>query len=77
MAKKVTKYVYFFGNGAEKCKPLLQSPNAHFVDDIFLSAEFMGTLAMQAKPLQDMAYFEPFYLKDFNAMPSHVKGLNG
>ncbi len=71
----VNRPVYFFGNGAEKCKPLLQSPNAHFVDDIFLSAEFMGALAMQAKPLQDMAYFEPFYLKDFNAMPSHVKGL--
>ncbi len=63
-------HVVFFGNGAEKCKKAIQSPNAQFIDDILCSAEHMVELsykAYQNKQFEDVAYFEPFYLKDFIA----------
>lgn len=61
-------YVVFFGNGAEKCKKVLSSPNALFVSDVEASAKYMCNLAWQLynkKQFEDVAYFEPFYLKDF------------
>jgi tRNA threonylcarbamoyladenosine biosynthesis protein TsaB len=61
--------LYFFGDGAEKCKPLLaQNPNAIFVDNIFCSAASLVTLAdkkFSQKEFVDVALFEPFYLKEF------------
>lgn len=62
--------VYFFGNGAEKCKAKLIHPNAHFIDNINPLAANMFPLAEKAIALQDfkdVAYFEPFYLKEFVA----------
>ena len=62
--------VYFFGNGAEKCKDIIQHNNAFFVDDIAPSAIYMTTIAFNKfsmKEFENMAYFEPFYLKDFIA----------
>jgi tRNA threonylcarbamoyladenosine biosynthesis protein TsaB len=69
--------IYFFGNGAEKCQSVITSPNAHFIADIVPQAQYMGALAEQAISLdvKQMAYFEPFYLKDFVPAPSHIKGL--
>ncbi len=62
--------VYFFGNGAEKCKETIKHPNARFIDNIDLSAKYMATIAEQKyknRQFEDLAYFEPFYLKDFIA----------
>ncbi|MBN2262868.1 MAG: tRNA (adenosine(37)-N6)-threonylcarbamoyltransferase complex dimerization subunit type 1 TsaB [Prolixibacteraceae bacterium] len=64
------RYLFFFGNGAEKCKAVIQSENAIFVENIIASASNMATLAeecFQKKEFADVAYFEPFYLKDFIA----------
>lgn len=60
--------VYFFGDGASKCKDILTHPNARFIDGILPSAKHMGDLAQRRfikKEFEDLAYFEPFYLKDF------------
>lgn len=60
--------VVFFGNGSGKCKSVVCSGNAVFVDDIVASAAHMADLAWEAytkKQFEDVAYFEPFYLKDF------------
>jgi tRNA threonylcarbamoyladenosine biosynthesis protein TsaB len=60
--------VYFFGNGAEKCKTTITHSNAHFIDDVTPLAENMISFAEQAfskKKFVDVAYFEPFYLKEF------------
>lgn len=64
------KKIYFFGNGASKCKEVLTHPNANFIDDIFPSAEWMGEMAFDLfskKKFEDVADFEPLYLKDFVA----------
>lgn len=62
--------IYFFGNGAQKCEGTIQRPNCHFLKDIVPLAKNMLPLAMQAirdEKIEDVAYFEPFYLKDFIA----------
>lgn len=62
--------VYFFGNGSEKCKDTIKHPNAIFINNISNSALNMITLAHKAfnnQSFEDVAYFEPFYLKDFVA----------
>jgi tRNA threonylcarbamoyladenosine biosynthesis protein TsaB len=62
--------VYFMGNGAAKCKTVISHPNAFFIDDVHCSAKGMFKLAIDAfeqKRFEDVAYFEPFYLKDFVA----------
>ncbi len=64
--------VYFVGTGVEKTKTLIQHPNAYF-DSQLPSAEQMCRLSFnkfKAKNFEDLAYFEPFYLKDFIAIPS-------
>lgn len=70
--------IYFFGNGAEKCRTIIQFDHAKFIDNIVPQAKYMGALAEQATQLdiKQMAYYEPFYLKEFVAAPSHIKGLN-
>lgn len=62
--------VYFLGNGAEKCKSVLTHPNAHFIENIYPLAENMIELANKAfesNKFVDTAYYEPFYLKEFQA----------
>lgn len=62
--------VVFFGNGAAKCEKSLQSPNAQFIDGVICSANNMVELSYQSfknNQFEDVAYFEPFYLKDFIA----------
>jgi tRNA threonylcarbamoyladenosine biosynthesis protein TsaB len=71
--------VYFFGDGAEKCKETLsQRPEWNLHTGFVNSAEHMARLATeyyQASRFEDVAYFEPFYLKDFVAGKPNVKGL--
>ncbi|MBL4746256.1 MAG: tRNA (adenosine(37)-N6)-threonylcarbamoyltransferase complex dimerization subunit type 1 TsaB [Flavobacteriaceae bacterium] len=60
--------VTFIGDGAEKCKTMITHPNAIFVDNAFPSAQEMASLSFekyQKSDTEDVAYFEPFYLKDF------------
>lgn len=61
----------FFGDGAAKCKDVLsKNENVVFIDNAFPSAKNMISLSEQAfanKQFEDVAYFEPFYLKDFVA----------
>lgn len=62
--------VAFYGNGASKCKDIIKNANALFIDDIYPSAKYMAPLAQKAfdnNEFRDVAYFEPFYLKDFVA----------
>lgn len=60
--------VYFLGDGAEKCKDIITHKNAIFLDGYFPSAKQMTALShekYQNNDFEDVAYFEPFYLKDF------------
>ncbi len=60
--------VYFIGSGVDKTMQTVQNANAHFMHDHALSALFMGLLAheaFEAGEFADLAYFEPFYLKEF------------
>jgi tRNA threonylcarbamoyladenosine biosynthesis protein TsaB len=60
--------IYFFGDGSAKCRSKISHSNAIFVDGINPSAKFMIPLAEKyflEKKFEDVAYFEPFYLKDF------------
>lgn len=60
--------VYFIGNGVEKTKDLIAHPNAIFVEGKLPSAENMSALAFskyKKGDFEDVAYFEPYYLKDF------------
>jgi tRNA threonylcarbamoyladenosine biosynthesis protein TsaB len=62
--------ICFCGNGAEKCSAILQNQNFSFDEEIFPSAEYMGEfseLKYNNKDFADLAYFEPYYLKDFVA----------
>ena len=70
--------VTFFGNGADKFQPIMTHPNARFISGIVPDAAFMGTLAETAfahEAFADIAYWTPFYLKDFEAKVSIIKGL--
>lgn len=62
--------VLFFGNGSAKCRDAITHPNAIFLNGIITSAENMVPLAehdFQSQKFVDVAYYEPFYLKDFVA----------
>lgn len=62
--------VYFFGNGAAKCQSVIDHPNARFIDDVEPLARWMFPLAERrffTEKFEDVAYFVPFYLKDFVA----------
>jgi tRNA threonylcarbamoyladenosine biosynthesis protein TsaB len=76
------KDVFYFGDGAGKCQELLESEYWHFVPDIVPEAAHMMQLAQDyfaagkaCASAQQLAYYEPFYLKEFVAAKSHVKGL--
>ena len=62
--------VYFFGNGSTKCKDLIHSSNAHFIDGIHPLAKNMCPLAEKyfvMEEFADVGYIEPMYLKEFMA----------
>ncbi|CAM1334225.1 tRNA (adenosine(37)-N6)-threonylcarbamoyltransferase complex dimerization subunit type 1 TsaB [Tenacibaculum aestuariivivum] len=68
--------VYFLGDGAAKCKEILLHDNAIFIEDKFPSAKQMALLSYnkyKKNDIEDVAYFEPFYLKDFIAIPEKKK----
>lgn len=74
------KKILFFGNGAVKCSQIINHPNAFFVDDFTPSAQFMIPLALEAfehQTFEDVAYFEPYYLKDFVATVSRKNLIPG
>jgi len=70
--------VYYFGDGAAKCAKVFTKPNWHFIPDIVPEAQYMGRLAEERLAIsgERIAYYEPYYLKEFIAAPSHVKGLS-
>lgn len=73
------KKVLFFGNGASKCQKVITHPSALFLPEIHTSAQFMCNLAWKAfqnEQYADLAYFEPFYLKDFIAGTPKKNMLN-
>jgi tRNA threonylcarbamoyladenosine biosynthesis protein TsaB len=62
--------VLFIGDGAAKCQSVITHPNAIFRADILPSAQGMFALAerkLATGEIEDVAYFEPYYLKDFVA----------
>ena len=71
--------VLFAGDGSNKCKNLLaKNKNAHFLDNFNPSAKFMVEIAEKKfnnSEFENLAYFEPFYLKDFVSGIPKVKGL--
>lgn len=71
--------LWLFGDGAPKLSKLFENqPNIHIIDGFKPSAAYMKVLAeraLQQQQFVDVAYFEPFYLKDFIAGKPHVKGL--
>lgn len=65
--------IYFMGNGADKCAEVIQHPNAHFIKGIVPRAKNMvplAEMAMAREEFEDVAYFEPYYLKEFVATKS-------
>ena len=68
--------VYFFGNGAQKCMETINHPNAHLIEGIEPLAKWMQPLAERRylnEQFEDVAYFVPYYLKDFIAkMPKKI-----
>ena len=69
--------VYYFGDGAEKCARIFTKPNWHYLPEIVPEARYMGQMGNHQLPItnQQIAYYEPYYLKEFVAAQSHVKGL--
>lgn len=66
------KKIVFIGDGVEKSQSVLKLPNAEFKLDVHPSGEWMMELAEEKfsqKDFEDVAYFEPFYLKEFLAGP--------
>ena len=64
------KEIIFFGSGADKCKTIIRSSNAFFIENIYPLAENMideAEKSFMRKSFVDVAYFEPFYLKEFQA----------
>jgi tRNA threonylcarbamoyladenosine biosynthesis protein TsaB len=69
-------HICFFGNGAEKCREVLDHSNAHFIEGIRPSAAHMVIPAFnryRERKFEDVAYFEPFYLKEFVATKPRKK----
>ncbi|MDQ0592235.1 tRNA threonylcarbamoyladenosine biosynthesis protein TsaB [Chryseobacterium ginsenosidimutans] len=65
------KKVIFVGDGAKKAKEILQLPSAEFNETIYPSAQYLIKKSLEKidkKEFEDIAYFEPFYLKDFHGV---------
>ena len=68
--------VYFVGDAVDKLKTILNHPNAIFIENHFPSSKEMGLLSYEKftdNIFEDVAYFEPFYLKDFIVIKSTKK----
>ena len=62
------KTIYFFGNGADKCRDIINHPNAKFMEGINSSAVQLGEMAFPkygTREFEDLSSFEPHYLKEF------------
>lgn len=77
---KKDHHLYLFGDGANKCADLFANDEKiTVIKDFYCSAKYMNTIAQQKlnnKDFVDVAYFEPFYLKDFVPGTPTVKGLH-
>lgn len=65
------KKILFVGDGAKKAKEILQLPDAEFNEDIYPSAQYLVKKTLEKiknKDFEDIAYFEPFYLKEFHGV---------
>lgn len=65
------KKILFVGDGAAKTKEIIQLPNAEYNEKIYPSAQYLikNTLKkIEEKDFEDIAYFEPFYLKNFHGV---------
>jgi tRNA threonylcarbamoyladenosine biosynthesis protein TsaB len=63
-----SKKIIFFGDGSSKCREHIGRKNVYFEEDFSISASYMQIPAYHAinkSHFEDVAYFEPFYLKDF------------
>ena len=68
--------VYFLGDGVQKCKEIIKHKNAVFMDEKFPSSKEMAQLSFdkyKISNIENVAYFEPFYLKDFIVIPEKKK----
>ena len=68
MSLPESKRIIFFGDGASKCRDIIKRADSEFVNDFVMSASHMhipAYRALESKQFEDVAYFEPFYLKDF------------
>lgn len=66
---KTGKEICFFGDGMQKCQSILENiPGSSFIENIYPSAKALSALSFKKfteKQFENVAYFEPFYLKDF------------
>jgi tRNA threonylcarbamoyladenosine biosynthesis protein TsaB len=63
-----SKKIIFFGDGSAKCRELIRRKNVYYAEDFRISASYMKKPVFEAinkNHFEDVAYFEPFYLKDF------------
>ncbi len=63
-----SKSIIFFGDGSAKCRQYIRRKNVYFAEDFRISASYMQIpvyKALNSDHFEDVAYFEPFYLKDF------------
>jgi tRNA threonylcarbamoyladenosine biosynthesis protein TsaB len=70
------KKLLIFGDGAEKSKNVI--PHAEYIPNVYPTAKTIGIIAeekFEKQDFEDIAYFEPFYLKDFIAAKPKVKGF--
>lgn len=70
--------IYYFGDGADKCRYILRHERMIFLEGVYNSAANIALLAdlkFRQGAFENLAYFEPFYLKDFIAAKPRVKGL--
>ena len=76
---KKDHHLYLFGDGADKCAEIFKNDyKITVIKDFYCSAKYMNTIAQQKfnnSEFVDVAYFEPFYLKDFVPGTPTVKGL--
>jgi tRNA threonylcarbamoyladenosine biosynthesis protein TsaB len=68
--------VFFFGDGMYKCRPILEKlPGARFLANIIPSSRIMPELSYKkfiAREFENVAYFEPYYLKEFFVLPKKI-----
>jgi tRNA threonylcarbamoyladenosine biosynthesis protein TsaB len=74
-----SRSIVFFGSGASKCRDVITMKNAYWIDGMYPSATAMAVLSyrlFQEGCYEDIAYFEPYYLKDFIATTSRKNQLH-